>query len=81
MRSHKTRSTRDRSIPRSLQKMSFDEILGLQLTFYFTFYEVLSIHVRIYIADEKEAKRRHNNAIRLRVEEACGVPTCGENYG
>ena len=29
MRSHKTRSTRDRSIPRSLQKMSFEEILDL----------------------------------------------------
>ena len=29
MKSHQTRSTRDRSIPRSLKKVSFDEILDL----------------------------------------------------
>ena len=38
MRSHKTRSTRDRSIPRSFAKMSFDEILDLPAHDFFSFY-------------------------------------------
>ena len=39
MKSHQTRSTRDRSIPRSLKKVSFDEILDLTADV-FSFYNI-----------------------------------------
>ena len=48
MRSHKTRSTRDRSITRSLQKISFDEILDLTAGVS-SFYNILSDYTRVRV--------------------------------
>ena len=52
MRLHKTRSTCDRSIPRSLQNMSFDEILDLTADV-FSFYTIYNKKLASY------PKKRH----------------------